>query len=485
MPIRPFSRDRVWLFPPTLDELIPSDHSARFVASFVDTMDGAAWLQMGVNPNGAEEGALAYNPRVLLGIWLYGFMTRVRSSRALERACRDQLPYLWLTGWQHPDHNTLWRFYRDHRGAMRELLRRTVRTAVAVGLVDLAVQAVDGTKVVANAAKDQTMDAQALRRLLERVDAAIVDLEAQNVAGDDPPPPRLPEELAQAQVLRERVQGALQLLAEEGRKDINGTDPDARFMKSRQGIVMGYNAQAMVSRMETSGQQGFLITAAGVVTDQDDHRQLAPMVDAARETVGPVDTTLADAGYHSAANLEACAARSQQVVMPEAEAKAAAEPYHKGRFVYDPTTDSYTCPEGQRLQFVKEKHRRSGTIRLYRAPKAVCWACPAHRVCVKSRQQGRSLEIGVGEAALRRHRAWMRTDEAKALYRLRKELVEPVFGILKEQLGARRFLLRGLANVRAEWTLLAIAFNLRSLWRMGVRWTTQGIPQALSGKQGA
>ena len=71
------------------------------------------------------------NPRALLSVWLYGFMTSVRSCRKLEAACRDQIPYLWLTGWQHPDHNTLWRFYRRHRQNMRELFRRTVRTAVA------------------------------------------------------------------------------------------------------------------------------------------------------------------------------------------------------------------------------------------------------------------------------------------------------------------------------------------------------------------
>jgi transposase len=97
-------------------------------------------------------------------------MTGVRSCRKLEGACRDQIPYLWLTGWQHPDHNTLWRFYRDHRGAMRGLLKGTVATALKLNLMDLAVQAVDGTKVVANAAKDRTHNAKGLQKLLERTE---------------------------------------------------------------------------------------------------------------------------------------------------------------------------------------------------------------------------------------------------------------------------------------------------------------------------
>ena len=103
-------------------------------------------------------------------MWLYGFMTNVRSCRKLEAACRDQIPYLWLTGWQHPDHNTLWRFYQGHRQGMRELFKRTVRTAVSLELVDLAMQAVDGTKMAANAAARWTYTGEQLHQLLARVE---------------------------------------------------------------------------------------------------------------------------------------------------------------------------------------------------------------------------------------------------------------------------------------------------------------------------
>ena len=102
MPLRPFYRDSVWLLPPSLDDLIPDDHAARFVAAFVDGLDRGNWLEMGVEADGDELGFPAYHPQVLLGVWLYGFLTGVRSARKLEGACRDQLPYLWLTGWQHP-----------------------------------------------------------------------------------------------------------------------------------------------------------------------------------------------------------------------------------------------------------------------------------------------------------------------------------------------------------------------------------------------
>ena len=146
MPLREMGREQIWMLPPTLDELLPLDHPARFVAEFVDALDREDWGELGGKIDGEVLGAPAYHPRALLSVWLYGFMTGVRSCRKLEADCRDQIPYLWLTGWQHPDHNTLWRFYKGHRQAMRKLFKRTVRTAVTMKLVDLAVQAVDGTK---------------------------------------------------------------------------------------------------------------------------------------------------------------------------------------------------------------------------------------------------------------------------------------------------------------------------------------------------
>ena len=108
MPLRPMGREQMWMLPPTLDELLPLDHPARFVAEFVDALDREDWGELEVEIDGEVLGAPAYHPRALLSVWLYGFMTGVRSCRKLEAACRDQIPYLWLTGWQHPDHNTLW-----------------------------------------------------------------------------------------------------------------------------------------------------------------------------------------------------------------------------------------------------------------------------------------------------------------------------------------------------------------------------------------
>ena len=470
MPLRPMSREQMWMLPPTLDELVAPEHPARFVAEFVDGLDRGEWFELDVSLEGERLGAPAYHPRALLSVWMYGFMTGVRSSRKLEVACLEQLPYLWLSGCQRPDHNTLWRFYRDHRHAMRKLFERTVRTAVAMELVDLAVQAVDGTKVEANASLYRSYGEEGLRRLLSGVEKAIVDLESQNEGGSKVPTAQLPQELSEKKALRKRVRQAMDALSvEDGRKRVNLTDRDARLMKTRSGIAPGYNAQAVVSPIRGGEESGLLITAVDVVDEPSDHALLGPMMKQAEEITGSrAETTLADAGYYSGSSLEECARRGQRIVMPETHWRSLRRPYNKDLFIYDEDSDSYTCPEEQTLRYNGTRRNRRGeaVIRMYRASAPVCRACPAFGVCTTDRRKGRRIEITPHDALLRRHRRWMRSEQAREAYRRRMHLVEPVFGIIKMQQSARRFLLRGVANVAAEWSVLATAFNLRTLWRV-------------------
>ena len=478
---------QMWLLPPSLDELLPTDHPARFVAEFVDALDRKGWEELGVNVDGDPMGAPAYHPRALLSVWLYGFMTGVRSCRKLEVTCRDQIPYLWLTGWQYPDHNTLWRFYKGHRQAMRSLFKRTVRTAVALELLDLGLQAVDGTKVIASASKQRSYTPDQLEKLLGRVEKAIEDLEAQNEGGEDVVPARLPDQLADRNALRDRVRQAME---EQTRREamsapygdqnrINLTDWDARLMKTRTGIMPAYNAQAMVSPLAPGGETtGMLLTAVDVVDENNDATRLIPMMEQSAEVTGTrVPMTLADAGYFGSVHLEEIHCQGLQVAMPDS-AQPLDNPYHKDRFIYEEDSDSYICPQGKRLRFSSSTTNKGTPIRVYR-PVCIstCRNCPAFGVCTKNYRRGRALEIGAYDRALRKHREWMVSEAAKEVYKLRKQLIELVFGIAKEQLSARRFLLRGLANVKAEWVVLATALNLRTLWhawrsRTSIQWTT-------------
>jgi hypothetical protein len=225
-----------------------------------------------------------------------------------------------------------------------------------------------------------------------------------------------------------------------------------------------------------------LITAADVVGNASDSAQLVPMLEMPEEMTGVgVPVTLADGGCHTAANLREGERRGDTLVMTERYPPGVQGPCFKDRFVYDPATDRYVCPEGQLLPFRgyrKANGRILGPFRAYRAPRAICRACPAFGVCTKDKHAGRALWIGPVDTLIRKHRQWMATERAQRLYDQRKGLIEPVFGILKEQMAGRRFLLRGISNVRAEFMLLATAFNLRTLWRL---WSTSHPPGPTQG----
>jgi transposase len=237
---------------------------------------------------------------------------------------------------------------------------------------------------------------------------------------------------------------------------------------------------------EAAKGNGMIITATNVVNTAADYGQLAPMLKQAEQFTGVrVPLTLADGGYHTIANLETGEQRGQKLVMPERYKQAVQDPYFKDQFIYQPDTDSYLCPKGQYLHFRglrQNKRLPSSHYRVYGISRTICRACSAYGICTRDKHGGRALWIGSSDRLLNEHRQWMKTDTARELYPRRQQLNEPVFGILKEQMGARRFLLRGIVNVGAEFTLLATAFNLKVLSRVWHRlkpWNLFGFKQII------
>lgn len=476
MPERSMTRDQRFLLPPSLDDWTPPEHPVRFVAALLDSLSAADWRAMTIEPESERRGAPRYAPELLTSVWVYGFMTGIRSARALERACRDLITMRWLTGNQCPDHNTLWRFYKDHRTGMRALLTRTIRVAVKTDLLDLALMAVDGTKLRANAAAERSLDAKGLSKLLARTETAIAKLEAQNEVGDEPGPPSLPESLRQAETLRAQVSLALALLREEdgGADKINLTDADAGMMKGRQGITPSYNAQAAVvptnanahAILGADAPAGRFVVAATLTTAPTDEQELVPVISEAITQLGQAPAlTVADAGYHSGEMLAAAESAGYPVVAPESSPSD--DPYHRAAFGYDAEQDTLTCPEGKVLTFrglVVEQGQP--TRRRYQGTPAVCRACPACGMCTKDKRHGRQVKMSPHDELLQAHRRFRAQPEPRRAMQRRRELVEPVFGIIKEGQMGRRLLLRGTHNVAAEWALLATAFNLRTLHRI-------------------
>ncbi len=494
MPYRTFSREQDWLLPPSLGELLAGDHPVRFVAEFVDALD----LQdVGIVAEPAIEGAPSYQPQVLLGAWLYGFMMRVRASRKLEQACVENVAFMWLTGLQRPDHVTLWRFYKANRPAVRSLLKQTVRLAVEVGLVEFALQAVDGSRV-AVASRDSLKGEATVAKLLAQVEAEITALEQANQgeAGPDGCSLPGPHALLGKRERCERLQRALAALTRqnatgsaaeqplaapapgadpaslndattqaqptEDTLKISTTDLEAVLVKGRRGFSVGYNGQVVVD------SKAQIVVGADVVACAGDTNQLLPMVQEAEAMTGQRAVAVtADTAYFAMPDLEAVQRLGMEPYVPDRRERRAdrpaQNPYHKEHFVYDPASDTYCCPLGQTLCFYQTLKQGDRTLRVYKGQ--ACQGCSAQQSGECTKTKARRIKIYGHEQALQTHAAKMKTERARQVLRQRSAIVEPVFAVFREHLGLVRFLLRGLANVKAEWRLLCIAHNLRKLWK--------------------
>ncbi len=449
-----------YLFPPSLEEFVAADHPARYVREFVDALDVNA---LGLtdeqqlrrrDPNGRPH----YAVDMLLKVWLYGYMYRIRSSRALERGCRETVPLMWLAGMYVPDHNTLWRFWNRYRAVIRQVFLQSVRVAMKANLVGMVLQALDGTKIQSAAAKRSAWHKADLEKLLVQIESEIEQLEKQiaQAAAEEGggPDDRLPKDLEKRQNLRARIQESLAALDKAQRRHMHPHDPDARMMVSRGRTAFAYNAQAMVD--QTIG----VIVAADVTDQENDEHQLQPMLAQTQETVGRfAETSVADSGYHTAEGLGAAEAMGADVLVAVKQKEHQVGPYHTMRFTYDEQNDSVQCPQQQTLS-------RDGTRRHKDKPYAmktyrcrVFASCPVARQCSRDRK-GRLIEISPHHGAVVRNR---QHPNARALLQQRQIVVERIFAEIKETLGLRRWLFRGLTQVKAQWSMICTAMNLRRM----------------------
>jgi transposase len=456
-------RSRVFLFPPCLDDLVPQDHPARFVNDFIDAQDlgklGFATIR---RPTGRPNFAAS----LLLKVILYCYLNRIRSFREIERACRDNLAVIWLSGMNAPDHNTLWRFWQRNRKPMHELLRRSARVAVEQGLVDMVLHAVDGSKIAARAARAGALHREDLEQELKRVDASIEEMEA-SLKSDTGADYRLPDRLCDAKQRKEAIQESLRFVDAAGAKHLQPAEPEARMMTCDGKNQFGYNAQAAV-------ETGIgLIVGCEVVNQAHDQNLLAPVIATVEETLGQVaETTVADKGYSSGESLADADSRSYNVVVPLTDNVNPGDdqPFHVSRFTYDEARNCVTCPLGQELCFSNVKKGRHGKGQL------LVFVCPHYRSCPRrwdcsSSKRGRTVEISTWHAAVEKQRQKQRNaDDTKRMLHRRSATVELVFGFIKETLRFRRWTMRCLEGVRTQWAVLCLVYNLwklHGLWMAG------------------
>jgi transposase len=423
--------------------------------------------ELGFRMRKSDEGRPNYAADLLLKVWLYGYLERIRSSRRLEKACRQHVALMWLTGMNNPDHNSLWRFWNDNKQALKEVFRQTVRVAMDAGLVDMVLNAVDGTKIAARASTDKAWFQKKLKKRLERLDLWLDQAmrEVERSEKEESGEYRLPEELVEKQKLRETIQESLTQLKAKERESMHPGEPEAQMMKTREGTRLGYNAQAVVD------SKAGVIVAGEVTTDQNDTHQLVPMLETVHKELGKVaEETAADGGYFSGEQLDKAQKAGFPVLVNLVQLRKAEEdggPYHSSKFEYDSENDCYLCPMGQKLKFEGSRKRESKTheMRAYRCKSAS--QCPVRWDCSKDKK-GRCVERSPYCGAIRTQQEKQRDKAKTDLLRRRMVIAEPAFARVKHLLEFRRWTMGGLEKVRTQWLFVCALTNLGRmypLWR--------------------
>jgi transposase len=345
--------DQVWMFPPSVEDWIGADHPARFIRDFVDALD---LLEMAFKVEDSGPGRPRFASDLLLKVWVYGYINRIRSPRKLEQACRENMGLIWLTGLNSPDHSSIWRFWRDNKKRLREIFKKTVLVAVRSGLIGPAAHAVDGTKIAARAARCGVKNREELRKMLEfldqSLDAAMKEVEEAQARENGEY--RLSEAMADMVKRRETIREALGELEAGKRKVIHPGEPDVRYIKTRRrSMELVYNGQVVAD--QTSG----MIVAQDVVTDEADNGLLVPMLDMVKENVGAVaEENVTDGGYYSSSQIGLAEERGYEVLTGPPPSEVALErsekvdPYHPSRFVYDEEQNRCICPHGSVLTYL-------------------------------------------------------------------------------------------------------------------------------------
>jgi transposase len=452
-------RGQSTLFPALLDDYVADDNPVRAVDVFVDGLDLERLGFVGVQP--LDTGRPGYHPRMMLKLYIYGYLNRVPSSRRLERECQRNIELIWLTGHLAPDFKTIADFRKDNGKAIGEVCREFVVLCRKLGLLSAASVAIDGSKFKAVNARDKNFTEAKMKRRLERIEESIAryiaQLETADRRGDVVPEAKVARFKDKIVKLNEEIARLSAINVEMMKskdKQISLTDPDARSMATsgKDTGIVGYNVQTAVDT------KNHLIVAHEVTNVGTDRNQLSNMAAQARTEMG-VETldAVADRGYYEGEEIKACEESGITVTLPKPQtsgAKAAGR-FGKQDFVYIAADDVYRCPAGERLTYRYTNREDGKTLRRYWT--STCKTCALKAQCTTGSE--RRITRWEHEAVL--EKVQDRLDHNPAAMGIRRQTVEHPFGTIKCWMGWTHFLTKRLPKVATEMALNVLAYNMK------------------------
>jgi len=456
------SKSQNWLLPMSIKEMIPKDHICFMVEDFADSLD---YKNFDMIYDGA--GHPAYHPRIILKILTYGMLCRARSSRKLAKACHENFVFMYLAEKVNPDFRTISRFRKENSQFVKYAFRETVRLANKNKLIDLRFISIDGSTLKANAGSKRYFDKKGLDKLDKAIDKMIeddiaIDELEDKIFGDNANDgltgmdrkdiKRIVREYNQSKdkkKIKKNIEKAKGDLDKYFLKKVSISDPESRAMQTKKRFSeLIYNAQLSVSKNQ-------IIIANDICQDKHDAHQFIPQIKNIKENIRlKKDTKIGvDCAYSDSENIKFAEDNNIDLYVPSrAQAQkidGKEESLNHDKYTYDKKRNEIIC-EGIRYRYRGTYTRKNGkvVISFYNA---------------KIR---RKKDVPFYFRERLRMKAKMEKDDSKKAYALRKITVEPVYGNIKQNLGFREFLLRGLDNVKIEMNIACIAHNLQKIWKM-------------------
>ena len=466
-----------------VEKLIPPEHPARAIWEFVGRLDLNGFTEQVRSVTGVA-GRPAFDPHLLVSLWVYSYSQAVSSAREIERRCEHHPAYQWLTGMQSISAHTLSDFRTSHAEALHELFVQILGLLSSDGLITLERVMLDGTKIRANASGNGFRSQSRVEEYLEQARAAIEALEAQTEEESS-----LQMQAAQKRAMRERAE-RLESASKEYAKlkaaksrvtRVSTTDADARIMKQAEGgTAPCYNVQ-----VSTDAAFGLIVDIEATQSGAD-YQELTPAVERIEQSMQRApEQMVVDGGYISNNNIAEMAKRDIDFVGPQSESQSerktesnrrksykhhgVSEAYEMSKFVFDAKTNTCVCPQGKHLRYDAKYELDGSMIYRYKASKKDCQTCPAKDQCCPRTKHGRSIETREILPNLEAFRKKMETDEAKSIYKTRSQVAEFPNLWIKTKFGLTQFSVRGLDKVRIESEWVGLTYNIlqwmRILWR--------------------
>jgi transposase len=464
--IKGSQRGQAVLLPQSVDEYVAENNPVRAMAAFLERLN---FEKLGfVRGRAADTGRPGYDPRLLMGLYLWGHLNGIRSSRKLERESQRNLEVIWLCENLRPDFKTIADFRKANAQGIKGVVVEFRLWCLGEDLYGKEMVAVDGSKFKAFNSKERNFTRGKLKQVMARERARISEYLEALAAADEAEEDEV--ELS-AEQLREKIAGLERYLAEHealeremeesGESQVSLTDPEARMMKTAHGSEVSYNVQTVVDSKYK------LIVTYAVTNEGNDLGQLAVMAQQAQSALQVKElTVLADGGYCEGDALKECEAAGITTYVPLPESGAAKHHgvFDQKQFCYDKQRDLYVCPQGEELQLRHRTKKGGKHFKVYKTK--ACIGCPLRTQCTTSKY-GRKLLRWVDQEVIERLQA--RNRGRPELLKQRKTLAEHPFGTIKRGMNQGYFLLRGLNQVTTETALTVLSYNIKRVLNiMGV-----------------